>query len=176
MYNLSSVYKEHRNQVREAQAHSSAPCSSAPPLSLAYPKLLAKALVCYLGLKEQMFLTHTWAERKCRDKSRGYSLWDIPSFPSWENLENLKSKCPTPSWGCWLRGHENVCVSIYMCVYASIHIAITKVYIYTHTCACVLNCSVMSSSLQPHGLWSARLLYPWDFPGKNVGVGCHLLL
>ena len=22
----------------------------------------------------------------------------------------------------------------------------------------------------------ARLLYPWDFPGKNTGVGCHFLL
>ena len=21
-----------------------------------------------------------------------------------------------------------------------------------------------------------RLLCPWDFPGKNAGVGCHLLL
>ena len=22
----------------------------------------------------------------------------------------------------------------------------------------------------------SRLLCPWDFPGKNIGVGCHLLL
>ena len=28
--------------------------------------------------------------------------------------------------------------------------------------------------LRPHGLWPARLLCPWDFPGKNTGVGCHL--
>ena len=28
----------------------------------------------------------------------------------------------------------------------------------------------------PHGLWPARLLRPWDFPGKNTGVGCHFLL
>ena len=27
-----------------------------------------------------------------------------------------------------------------------------------------------------HGLWLARLLSPWDFPGKNAGVGCHFLL
>ena len=27
-------------------------------------------------------------------------------------------------------------------------------------------------------LWAAarRLLSPWDFPGKNAGVGCHFLL
>ena len=36
--------------------------------------------------------------------------------------------------------------------------------------------SVMSDSLQPHGLWPARLLYPWNSPGKNTGVGSHSLL
>ena len=25
-------------------------------------------------------------------------------------------------------------------------------------------------------LWPTRLLGPWDFPGKNTGVGCHFLL
>ena len=34
----------------------------------------------------------------------------------------------------------------------------------------------MSDSLWPHGLWPARLLHPWDFPGKNTGVGCQFLL
>ena len=35
---------------------------------------------------------------------------------------------------------------------------------------------VMSSSLRPHGLQPARLLRPWNSPGKNTGVGCHSLL
>ena len=30
--------------------------------------------------------------------------------------------------------------------------------------------------LQPSGLQPARLPCPWDFPGKNTGVGCHFLL
>ena len=34
----------------------------------------------------------------------------------------------------------------------------------------------MSNSLQPHGLEPTRLLHPWNFPGKNTGVGCHFLL
>ena len=34
----------------------------------------------------------------------------------------------------------------------------------------------MSNSLQPYGLEPAWLLCPWDFPGKNTGVGCHFLL
>ena len=36
-------------------------------------------------------------------------------------------------------------------------------------------CSVVSDSLQSHGLWPARLLCPWDFPGKNTGVDCYFL-
>ena len=40
----------------------------------------------------------------------------------------------------------------------------------------LLSCSVGSKSLQPPGLWPTRLLHPWNFPGKNIGVGCHSLL
>ena len=34
----------------------------------------------------------------------------------------------------------------------------------------------MSNSLWLHGLKSAKLLCPWDSPGKNIGVGYHFLL
>ena len=37
-------------------------------------------------------------------------------------------------------------------------------------------CSVMSDSLQPHGLYPFSPLCLRDFPGKNTGVGCHVLL
>ena len=33
--------------------------------------------------------------------------------------------------------------------------------------------SVVSDSLQPHGLQPTKLLRPWDFPGKSTGVECH---
>ena len=36
--------------------------------------------------------------------------------------------------------------------------------------------SVMSDSLQPYGWYPARLLCPWDSPGKNTGVSYHALL
>ena len=36
--------------------------------------------------------------------------------------------------------------------------------------------SVVSNSLWPHGLQPARLLCPWDSPGKNTGAGSHSLL
>ena len=37
------------------------------------------------------------------------------------------------------------------------------------------SCSVMSNSLQPHGLEPTRLLCLWKSPGKNIGVGSHFL-
>ena len=42
----------------------------------------------------------------------------------------------------------------------------------------VLSCSStrVSDSLWSHGLYPARLLCPWDFPGKDTAVGCHSLL
>ena len=38
---------------------------------------------------------------------------------------------------------------------------------------CMLSCLVMSDSLCPHGLYFARLLCPWDFPGKKTELGCQ---
>ena len=49
----------------------------------------------------------------------------------------------------------------------------TCMHVYMRTC------SVSQAEfdfLQPHGLWPARVLYPWDSPSKNTGVGCHFLL
>ena len=34
-------------------------------------------------------------------------------------------------------------------------------------------CSVVSDSLQPHGLQPSRLLCPWNVSGKTTGTGCH---
>ena len=31
-------------------------------------------------------------------------------------------------------------------------------------------------TVRPHRQQPTRLLYPWDSPGKNPGVGCHFLL
>ena len=62
-----------------------------------------------------------------------------------------------------------------------------NVHIHTHICVycCCLVAKSCPTLLQPawtaqlfcnpHGL-STRLLCPWDFPGKNTGVGCHFLL
>ena len=41
-----------------------------------------------------------------------------------------------------------------------------------HTYCCCLLAQVYPTLLWPHGLRPTRLLCPWDFPGKNPGVGC----
>ena len=43
-------------------------------------------------------------------------------------------------------------------------------------CVCVYAGSVVSNSLQHYELHPTRLLCPWNFSGKNTGVGCHFLL
>ena len=44
---------------------------------------------------------------------------------------------------------------------------------------CAVLCSltsVMSESLRPYELQPTRLPCPYNFPNKNIGVGCHVLL
>ena len=50
-----------------------------------------------------------------------------------------------------------------------------SVYVYIHlrVCSVAQSCPTL---VWPHGLYPARLLCPWDFPGKNTGAGCHFLL
>ena len=41
---------------------------------------------------------------------------------------------------------------------------------------CCLFAQLCLTLLQRYGLQPASSLCPWDFPGKNTGVGCHFLL
>ena len=50
------------------------------------------------------------------------------------------------------------CFSLFLCV-----------------CVCARAQSLISDSLQPHGLQPNKLLCPSSFPGKNAGVGSHSL-
>ena len=43
-------------------------------------------------------------------------------------------------------------------------------------CSCYLVTKSCLTLFQHHGLQPTRLLCPWDFPGKNTGLGCHFLL
>ena len=43
-------------------------------------------------------------------------------------------------------------------------------------CYCCWAASVVSDSVRPPRRQPTRLPRPWDSPGKNTGVGCHVLL
>ena len=47
------------------------------------------------------------------------------------------------------------------------------IYSYIHICVCSVT---RSDCFQPLRLLPARLLCPWNSPGKNTGVGCRFLL
>ena len=48
--------------------------------------------------------------------------------------------------------------------------------LHCYYCCCCWVTSIVSDSVQPHRRQPTRLPRPWDSPGKNTGVGCHVLL
>ena len=46
---------------------------------------------------------------------------------------------------------------------------------YEKSCCCLVT-KLCPALLGPHGLQCTKLLCPWNFPGKNIGVSCHFLL
>ena len=63
--------------------------------------------------------------------------------------------------------------------YANLHF-IHQIFIMCHAlfccCCCCCVTSVVFDSVRPHRRQPTRMPHPWDFPGKNTGVGCHFLL
>ena len=54
------------------------------------------------------------------------------------------------------------------------NLSISDTHTHTHICVCcVLSYPLMSDYLRSHELQPVRLLCPWQFPGKNIGVDCH---
>ena len=66
--------------------------------------------------------------------------------------------------------------SVLICLFIRLLIDICIIFIVGLCCVLCSVGSVVSISLQLYGLWPARLLCPWDSPGKHTGVGCHALL
>ena len=76
----------------------------------------------------------------------------------------------------WASGHVHlrICMSLSYCCHAVSNNQ--KPGLCTHVYVQRVSPSVVSDSLQRHGLWPAKLLCPWDSPGKNAGVDCHAFL
>ena len=65
---------------------------------------------------------------------------------------------PWPSMVQRFLGHRSCYIILTVHLFMNVHI---------------LSRSVVSDSLQPHGLQPDRLPCPWDSPGKNIGVARH---
>ena len=96
-------------------------------------------------------------------------------FVVWEGMvvvvfmDSLKAKLNICLY--WWAHSLPLCFPVYICYVCMFSMS------YTHTvCVYMLSPSVMSNSLQPHGLQPPRFFSPWDFLGKNTRVGCHFLL
>ena len=75
---------------------------------------------------------------------------------------------------CNPRGHDWATEQQHSCKESSL--ALSSLCFVWFLLPCCLDPNLCLTLLQPHGLKLARLLYPWDFPGKNTGVGCPFLL
>ena len=58
----------------------------------------------------------------------------------------------------------------------SINLLITMFLSWEHHCCLLFQSLSPVNLLQLNGVQPTRLLCPWNFPGKNTGVGCHILL
>ena len=54
------------------------------------------------------------------------------------------------------------------------HLNCNKCFCPVCSCCCCYVASVMSDSVRPQRQQPTRLPCPWDSPGRNTGVGCHL--
>ena len=59
-------------------------------------------------------------------------------------------------------------------IFESSQLAWRGLTIFVHVCVTAQSCPTLFVS--PWRLQPAWLLCPWDFPSKNIGVGCHFLL
>ena len=65
--------------------------------------------------------------------------------------------CPFYSWGKWRpRTCQKLCMFVALCVYVQLLSLVRLIWL--------------------HELEPTRLCCPWDYTGKNTGVGCHFLL
>ena len=65
---------------------------------------------------------------------------------------------------------EGVCVSVWVSVCLCVFVCV-RVCLHPHMRLVAQSCLIQ----QPQRQQTARLLCPWDFPGKNTRTGCHFL-
>ena len=103
------------------------------------------------------------------------SLRDLPAGGAGE-AKSLRSQCRGPGL-IPSQGTRSHMPQLRVCMP---HLKTLRAPTKDPVCVCVCEhvCEWLSRVrlFGPHGLQPTRLLCPWDSPGKNTGVGCHVLL
>ena len=120
-----------------------------------------------------------------RFSKQEYWSW-LPCLPPWsQSCLHTKASRLVNTWWCWeiytsgerMEAWSPFCHTF---PYASFQPGFSwVVYIIINGEKKSVNsesCTVVSDSLRPNGLLPGQLLFPWNSPGKNNGVGCHSLI
>ena len=92
---------------------------------------------------------------------RRLSLFYLPTaFLSFPKLDRRKTHCKSPVLLLYVRNHRVVRASVSKAKALMVMLVISR--------------SAMFRSFRPHR--ADKILCPWNFPGKNTGVGWHSLL
>ena len=81
-----------------------------------------------------------------------------------------------PSWGNWGTEITQDLVKVTQPVCGKTGVLGSRACSLNHLFVAVIWSLSGLNSLRPHGLYSTRLLCPWNFPSKNAELGCHFLL
>ena len=99
-------------------------------------------------------ITKTWRQPRCPSSECRTKLWYIQVVEYYSVLQRNEVSSHKKAWSdpkCTLLSERSQ---------------------YPHACQIAFSHTWL---FQPYGLEPARLLCPWDSPGKNTGVGCHAL-
>ena len=84
----------------------------------------------------------------------------------------MQERCKSPPW---LKLHSLLASTHLSLMLGPEQVNFIRLTQIKKKCVHVCVCAQSRLTLRHHGLKPARLLCPWNFPGKNTGVGCHYL-
>ena len=160
------------------------------PLQCAYSNLSPTYLYNLISFQ---FLPDLSESVTIQFQSFTYMSSSVPSFRICSNSSSSLESSPTPSvWAIPASALQQLTISLNLCLCLR-HARGCVLKIRGHVIfvfmllppsnlpviECPCHCLVIKSSLtrlRPHELSTTTFLYPWDFPGKNTGVGHHFLL
>ena len=124
--------------------------------------------VCVCVFSHVQFFVTPWTVACQAPLSMGFSrqeYWRGLPFPTPGDLPNPGIETTSPEFPALAGGFFTTSATWEAQFYESSLLSLLYIHMLSH-----------SNYLWYHGLQPIRLLYPGNFPGKNIGAGCHFLL